>query len=86
MPLHHLCYCCQEIPVLFVDYGNEGFINEVLMITNNHLNQIPFQGIPAKLHIPGKQFSNTGSSNHVITMIIIVIIFLHRWSYFAMFK
>ena len=42
-------YLIQEVPVQFVDYGNEEFVTDVVAITREHLNQLPFQGIPAQL-------------------------------------
>ncbi len=41
--------CIQEIPVQFVDYGNEEFVTEIVMITKQLLYCLPFQGIPGQL-------------------------------------
>ena len=43
------CYYTQEVPVLFVDYGIEERVTDVVMMTKQLLNQLPFQAIPVQL-------------------------------------
>ena len=48
---HTACigYYLQEVPVLFVDYGNEEHVTDVVMMTKQLLNRLPFQAIPVQL-------------------------------------
>ena len=43
------CYYLQEVPVLFIDYGNEEHVTDVVMKTKQLLNWFPFQAIPVQL-------------------------------------